>query len=350
MSATVESVLLTILTEQSELANKHIALLKTLPSLQTNVNILPQPVAQQMMQHLTSTSSSGGAFISNSNVPKPLKVGEFLGMSDTSADHQNAGASSPGSAPVNKAGKPKKEKDPNKPKKAPSAYLVFMQDKQAAVREQNKSLNQRELMQEMGRLWAALPETEKQRYGQTAEEEKNKYYDNMTAYNATRGLPPPPGAQKKEAKENAAAAAATATMVTGTSSSSSSATVTVPGDPSSFSPLPLSLPKQPSVKKAAAAMVPIPLGGSSGSNGYSLEANVTAILGDQALLPPSSNSLGISAEDAEKKKKKKEKRKNEEGGGNDDESEKKVKHRPVLPSPTLSLVMMELSIGSVIMW
>lgn len=321
MSATVESVLLTILTEQSELANKHIALLKTLPSLQ-NVNILPQPVAQQMMHHLTSTSSSsGGGFLSNSNIPKPLKVGEFLGMSDT--NHQNAGTSSPGSAPVNKAGKPKKEKDPNKPKKAPSAYLVFMQDKQASVREQNKSLNQRELMQEMGRLWASLPETEKQRYGQTAEEEKNKYYSNMTAYNATRGLPPPLGAQKKEAKENAAAAAATATIAAGTSSSS--AAVTVSGDdPASFSPLPLSLQKQPSVKKAtAAAMVPIPVNG--GTNAYALEASVTAILGDQTLLPTSSNSLGISAEDAEKKKKKKEKRKNEEGG-NDDESEKKVKY------------------------
>ena len=316
--STIENVLLTILTEQSELANKHIALLKTLPSLQ-NVSIVPQPVAQQMMQHLTSaSSSSGGGMISSSSVPKPLKVGgEFLGMSES--DMVGGGSSSPGSAAVNKAGKPKKEKDPNKPKKAPSAYLVFMQDKQSSVREQNKALNQRELMQEMGRLWAALPELEKLKYGQTAEEEKTKYYENMTAYNATRGLPPPPGAQKKEAKEMAAAAAAaSATMAAGTSSSSSAA---VSGDPS-FSPLPLSLPKQPMVKKATAAMVPIPLGGSA-STGYSLEASVTAVLGESTLLPLSSNaSSGISAED-EKKKKKKEKRKNEDGG-NDDDSEKKV--------------------------
>ena len=328
MAVNLENVLLQILSEQSELANKHVALLKTLPSLQnvSSISSIAQPVAQQMMQQLTSSSSSsGGGMISSSSIiPKPLKVSELIGMTDSDLGvglaGVGSGSSSPGSAPANKAGKPKKEKDPNKPKKAPSAYLVFMQDKQTSVREQNKSLNQRELMQEMGRLWTALPESDKQRYAQTAEEEKLKYYENMTAYNATRGLPPPPGATKKEAKDAAAAAAAAALAVESSSSSSSSAAVAVgSGDPS-FSPLPLTAPKQPAVKKANAAMVPISLGGSSG---YSLDSSVTAILGEHPLPPQSSVAAAGAADDIEKKKKKKEKRKNEDGG-NEDDAEKKV--------------------------
>lgn len=56
----------------------------------------------------------------------------------------------------------KKPKDPNAPKAPPSAYILFQNEIRNAVREQNPTIQYRELMGLISRQWNALPTEKKQ--------------------------------------------------------------------------------------------------------------------------------------------------------------------------------------------
>ena len=72
-------------------------------------------------------------------------------------------ASSPKEEPKKK-GKSTKEKDPNRPKRKKSSYILFCQEKRNEVKEDNPEWGPRDVTSELGRLWRELDEEEKAQY------------------------------------------------------------------------------------------------------------------------------------------------------------------------------------------
>merc|ERR1711988_878455 len=78
--------------------------------------------------------------------------------------------------------KPKKKKDPNAPKQPLSAYFIFSTEERLKVKEGNPNFSICEVAKELGRRWAEMDPGVKQRYQQRAEEERQKYDNDMANY------------------------------------------------------------------------------------------------------------------------------------------------------------------------
>lgn len=78
--------------------------------------------------------------------------------------------------------KPKKKKDPNAPKQPLSAYFIFSTEERLKVKEENPGFSICEVAKELGRRWAEMDPTVKQRYQARAEEERQKYDNDMANY------------------------------------------------------------------------------------------------------------------------------------------------------------------------
>merc|ERR1719251_525483 len=78
--------------------------------------------------------------------------------------------------------KPKKKKDPNAPKQPLSAYFIFSTEERLKVKEENPQFSICEVAKELGRRWAEMDPQVKQRYQQRAEEERQKYDNDMANY------------------------------------------------------------------------------------------------------------------------------------------------------------------------
>jgi len=78
--------------------------------------------------------------------------------------------------------KPKKKKDPNAPKQPLSAYFIFSTEERLKVKEENPTYSICEVAKELGRRWAEMDPAVKQRYQQRAEEERQKYDNDMANY------------------------------------------------------------------------------------------------------------------------------------------------------------------------
>lgn len=94
----------------------------------------------------------------------------------------------------------KKQKDPNQPKRAKTAYLFFSTEKRAEVKKDNPELSAKEIMTELGQMWSGLSKEDKREYEEKAEEDKKRYqreYEEYTSSPDFEGTVKP----KKEAKE-----------------------------------------------------------------------------------------------------------------------------------------------------
>ena len=79
--------------------------------------------------------------------------------------------------------KGKKKKDPNKPKRAKSAYIYFSMDKRDEVKEDNPDMSNREIMSELGKLWSKIKGTkEAGKYVKQAAKDKKRYNEQMNEY------------------------------------------------------------------------------------------------------------------------------------------------------------------------
>jgi len=76
----------------------------------------------------------------------------------------------------------KKKKDPNAPKQPLSAYFIFSTEERLKVKETNPSYSICDIAKELGRRWAEMDPSLKQRYQARAEEERQKYDVDMAAY------------------------------------------------------------------------------------------------------------------------------------------------------------------------
>ena len=83
--------------------------------------------------------------------------------------------------------KVKAKKDPNLPKRAPTAYTLFVQDKQGSMKAAHPELAQKELMAHFGVAWKALSDADKAPFEKQAAEKKEQYKVAMESYKSTQG-------------------------------------------------------------------------------------------------------------------------------------------------------------------
>ena len=66
--------------------------------------------------------------------------------------------------------KSKKDVSSSRPKRAPSAYIIFCQDKRAEVKEENPSFGPKEITSKLGELWRELDVETKAQYSRRSKE------------------------------------------------------------------------------------------------------------------------------------------------------------------------------------
>jgi len=81
-----------------------------------------------------------------------------------------------------RAGKRKKKKDPNAPKRPRSAYILYCTEMRDDVKKQHEGAKPAELMQIMGQMWNQLPAHKKTEFNDKAKEDKTRYNDEMKSY------------------------------------------------------------------------------------------------------------------------------------------------------------------------
>ena len=129
----------------------------------------------------------------------------------------------PTAAQVKKARK--KMIDPNKPKRSPSGYHLFMSVHTNAYKEANPEKNQTEVMTVIAKKWTESTEEEKTVYLMQAATLKAEYEQKLKTYNESRRLINDPTAGPKSS---------TTSLASSSSSSSSSSTPSSSSTSSSF--------------------------------------------------------------------------------------------------------------------
>jgi uncharacterized short protein YbdD (DUF466 family) len=79
--------------------------------------------------------------------------------------------------------KRKRQKDPNQPKRALSAFLYFCEDKRAGVRSAHPDYKMGDISKELSHLWEAC--TDKTKYEARSNTDKQRYEQQMTEYKKT---------------------------------------------------------------------------------------------------------------------------------------------------------------------
>jgi len=101
-----------------------------------------------------------------------------------------------GRIPIEEPAKPKKKakgakakakKDPNKPKRAKSAYIFFCSAMRAIVKEDMGDAKATEVTKELGKRWRELDEDDKVQYQDLADKDKERYAEEMEVYSSSSG-------------------------------------------------------------------------------------------------------------------------------------------------------------------
>ena len=78
-------------------------------------------------------------------------------------------------------------KDPNKPKRAATAYLVFCNDKRppliAKMRKKNEKINVGTIQKKLGKIWGKMTDEDKKPYVEKSNIDKERYKEEMEEYN-----------------------------------------------------------------------------------------------------------------------------------------------------------------------
>nr|AFM85784.1 high mobility group protein [Callorhinchus milii] len=93
-------------------------------------------------------------------------------------------------------GDKKKKKDPNAPKRPPSAFFIFCSDHRPRIRGENPGISIGDVAKKMGELWSGLTAKDKKPYEERGAQLKEKCEKEVAAYrarckNETCKKPPP---------------------------------------------------------------------------------------------------------------------------------------------------------------
>ncbi|XP_041964527.1 high mobility group protein B2a [Alosa alosa] len=78
----------------------------------------------------------------------------------------------------------KRKKDPNAPKRPPSAFFVFCSDHRAKIKGENPGISIGDIAKKLGVMWSNITPQEKKPYEQKALKLKEKYEKDVAAYRA----------------------------------------------------------------------------------------------------------------------------------------------------------------------
>ncbi|KAH7314772.1 hypothetical protein KP509_21G019400 [Ceratopteris richardii] len=78
--------------------------------------------------------------------------------------------------------KKRRKKDPNAPKRAISSYMYFAQSEREVLKKTNPGLSFQEVGKVIGERWKKLSDAEKERYEESARQDKARYNKEMTEY------------------------------------------------------------------------------------------------------------------------------------------------------------------------
>jgi hypothetical protein len=92
----------------------------------------------------------------------------------------------------------KKVIDPNKPKRAPSAYLLYMTDTQGPFKLSNPTMTQTEVVGILGKRWKTIAPETAERYHKAAEALKISQDTKIAEYETSHALPSSPVARRKK--------------------------------------------------------------------------------------------------------------------------------------------------------
>lgn len=76
----------------------------------------------------------------------------------------------------------KRKVDPNKPKKAPTSYILFCNEQRESVKKSNPDSKMPEILRLLGKQWGALTDKKKEKYVAMAEKAKKAKVEEMAAY------------------------------------------------------------------------------------------------------------------------------------------------------------------------
>ena len=86
----------------------------------------------------------------------------------------------------------KAKKDPNKPKKPKSSFLVFCDEERSKLIEKEKKglkkgekFNLGAVQKKLGEMWSKLSKDKKSKYDLATEKAKEEYYDKLTDYESS---------------------------------------------------------------------------------------------------------------------------------------------------------------------
>merc|ERR1712212_151378 len=83
--------------------------------------------------------------------------------------------------------KTKKKKDPNAPKRPPSAFFVFCSDHRPRIKEEHPGISIGDIAKKLGELWSTQTSKDKAPYEAKAGKLKEKYEKDVAAYRAKSG-------------------------------------------------------------------------------------------------------------------------------------------------------------------
>jgi len=106
--------------------------------------------------------------------------------------------------PAGEKGRGKKRtKDPNAPKRSLSAFFWFSNDERARIKSLNPEYRIGDVAKELGRLWAQIDPSVKQKYEAMSERDKARYEREMSAYkNRGRAAPVPTAEDEGDEEED----------------------------------------------------------------------------------------------------------------------------------------------------
>ncbi|KAJ2358018.1 hypothetical protein IWW50_003356 [Coemansia erecta] len=77
-------------------------------------------------------------------------------------------------------------RDPNRPKRPPTAYILFSLDKRPVIAARHEGMRSQDVAVEIGKAWRALSEAERREYDAEAKARRDQFFSEIDVYNKTK--------------------------------------------------------------------------------------------------------------------------------------------------------------------
>ncbi|GAA5897376.1 hypothetical protein JCM6882_001871 [Rhodosporidiobolus microsporus] len=164
-------------------------------------------VLKKAQGHAQDAIAKYAAAINNTNDPSPL-LAQFPSIFGAVGDAIGVKSGSPevgeGETKKRKRGpnKEKKVKDPNAPKRPPSAYIEYQNSVREEFRKQYSDLPYSEVLKKIGLVWQGMSDDDKKPWHEITDAKKDVYNESKKAYEEAHGGAPPatPAATQEDGK------------------------------------------------------------------------------------------------------------------------------------------------------